>query len=64
MSADKNRDKALEGKLDQIKVLLEHLVAITLYANSASQDEIVDNMHIGKTKINAYVKGMKVTKKK
>ncbi len=64
MNRNDAETKAIVTKLDEFKILLEQVVAINLYANGATQDEIVENMHISKTKVNAYVKGMKVAKQK
>lgn len=64
MSKNDGEFKMVETKLEQIKNLLEHLIAVTLYSNGASQDDIAESMHISKTKVNGYVKGMKVIKPK
>jgi DNA-binding transcriptional regulator LsrR (DeoR family) len=52
-----------EGKismqLDEIKRLLQHLIAIQLYCGGATQDEIVSNLRIAKATVNKMVKGIK-----
>lgn len=45
--------------LDEIKRLLQQSIAIQLYKEGATQDEIAKNLKIGKATINSMVRGIK-----
>lgn len=59
MTKGKNRRKTVRAKPLESIELLERLVAINLYANGASQEEIAKNLRVSKGKANQYVKGIK-----
>lgn len=62
MASDTFDDKKIFEELSEMHKLLEQLIAIQLYANGASQKSIASNMSISLTRVNAFVKGMKVKK--
>ena len=45
--------------IEELKKLLQHLIAIQLYKGGATQDEIAKNLKITKPTINRMVKGVK-----
>ena len=45
--------------IEELKKLLQHLIAIQLYTGGATQDEIAKNLKITKPTINRMVKGVK-----
>ena len=45
--------------IEELKKLLQHLIAIQLYKSGATQDEIAKNLKITKPTINRMVKGVK-----
>lgn len=64
MSSQKNADKSLEAKLDQVRELLERLVAISMYVNGAAKQEIAKNLEVRRSTVDGYLKGIKVDKQK
>lgn len=48
--------------LDEIKRLLQQSIAIQLYKEGATQDEIAKNLKIGKAIVNSMVRGIKKVK--
>jgi predicted transcriptional regulator len=64
MSKNKNQSKRFKAEEGLVQALLERLVAINLYAHGASKQEIAKNLHLRRTKVDSYLKGMKVTSQK
>lgn len=51
-----------QRSLDDIKRLIIQLIAIQLYKEGATQDEIAKNLRIGKASVNSMVRGIKKNK--
>lgn len=60
---DDDSKKILKA-LEEIKSLLKHSIAIQLYCAGATQDEIAENLKLGKFTVNKMVKGVKKEKVK
>ncbi|MGD8456016.1 MAG: hypothetical protein PVF83_06510 [Anaerolineales bacterium] len=59
MSIEQKDIQQLNGKLDDIKKLLQQMVAIQLYNSGVSQDEIRQKLGINMNTVNSMLKGVK-----
>ncbi len=52
----------LEGRLEKVSALLEHLIAVQMYRGGATQPDIAASLHMSVGKVNGLVKGIKTNK--
>jgi predicted transcriptional regulator len=52
----------LEKKLNDIELILKHLLAIELYKNDVNQADIGKHLSIAKASVNKLLKGIKIKK--
>lgn len=64
MNSDSKELSNISNSLNEIKRLLQQQIAIQLYTNGVSQNEIGKNMKIATGTVNHMLKGMKKEKAK
>lgn len=58
----KNKQTDLEGKLEEISALLQHLLALELAKNGVSTADIAKHLHIAKASAVKLLRGVKKEK--